>query len=71
MRLNFCFSLNFGHMMIPGRGTLPLTDINIPDLSWKSDLLEKKVFAVQQDFIKILGKAFPDEPKFNLKSGLV
>ena len=49
------FSFNFGHLLIPGRDILPITDLEIPNFEWHDDLVKKKHFAVQQDFARVKG----------------
>ena len=52
------FSFNFGHLLIPGRDIFPISDLEIPNLEWHQELVEKNHFAVQQDFARIKGKQF-------------
>ena len=49
------FRFNFGHLLIPGRDILPITDLEIPNFEWHDNLVKKKHFAVQQDFARVKG----------------
>ena len=49
------FSFSFGHLLIPGKDSFPVTELDLPNFEWHADLVKTNHFAVKQDFARIKG----------------